>query len=170
MFGGVGNDLDTGLAVCEPDDGNCARFVNDGLGFFGVGEAVRDGDMAVAFGIDTRHLTAEELAMGGGVMPLIDSDIVMNHLMEDGVFDEGFGQVDTDVNTEDEIFVVVTAEETLFAASEGDFAEEAFCMGELDGNRRKGPTEIAGVVLVKAGLNIGNRWFQFKISNLRFKN
>ncbi len=151
-------------------DGDCARFMDDGLGFFGFGEAVRDGDVAVAFGINTRHLTAEELAMGGGVVVLVDGNVIMNHLMEDGVLDEGFWEVNADVDTEDEVFVAVTTEETLLAAGEGDLAEEAFCVGEFDGDRRQRPTKIAGVVLVKAGLDIGNRWFQFKISNLRFKN
>ena len=140
--------------------------MDDGLCFFGLGEAVGDGDVAVSFGIDTRHLTAEELAVGGGVAELVDGNVVMDHLMEDGVFDEGLGKVDTDVYTEDEVFVTVTAEEALFAAGKGDFAEEAFCMGEFDGDRRKRPTEIAGIVLVKAELDIGNRWLQFVIGNL----
>ena len=144
--------------------------MDDGLGFFGLGEAVRDGDMAVAFGIDTRHLAAEEPAVGGGVMPLIDSDIVMDHLMENRVLNEGLGKVNADIYTEDKILIAVTAEEALFATGEGDLAEEAFGVREFDGDRRKGPTKIAGIVLVKAGLDIGNRWFQFKIYNLRFKN
>ena len=61
--------------------------------------------MSVAFGIDTFHLTTEELAVGGGVMKLVDSDVIMDHLMEDGVFDEGFGQVETGVDTENEVLI-----------------------------------------------------------------
>lgn len=148
------NDLDTGFAVRESDDSEDAGLVNDSLRFFGVREAVGDCDVAVTFGIDTRHLAAEELAVSRGVAELVDSDIVMDHLMKDGVFDESFREVDTDVDTKDEILVAVFAEDALFAAGEGDFAEEAFCMGEFDGDRRKRPTEIASVVLVKAGLDI----------------
>ena len=150
------NDLDTGFAVRESDDSEDAGLVNDSLRFFGVREAVGDGDVAVSLGVDSCHLAAEELTVGGGVTPLIDSDIVMDHLMKDGVFNKGFGEVNTDVDAEDEILVAVFAEETLLAAGEGDFAEEAFCMGEFDGDRRKRPTEIAGVVLVKTGLDIGD--------------
>lgn len=147
-----------------------AGLVDDGLCFFGFGKAVGDGDVAISFSVDTRHLTAEELAVDGGVFPLIYSNVVMNHLMKDGVFDEGFGKVNTDIYTEDKILIAVTSKETLFAAGKGDLAEEAFGVGELDGDRWQRPAEIACVVLVKAGLDIRNRWFQFKISNLRFKN
>ena len=50
----------------------------------------------------------------------------MDHLMEDRVLDERFGKVYADVDTEDEVFIAVLAEEALFAAGESDFAEEAF--------------------------------------------
>ena len=108
------------------DDCDHAGLVDDGLGFLGFREAVGDSDVAVSFGIDTRHLAAEELTVNGGVAELVDSDVIMNHLMEDGVFDESFGKVDTDIDPEDKVFVAVFAEETLLAASEGDFAEETF--------------------------------------------
>ena len=110
------NDIDTGFAVRESDDSEDAGLVNDSLRFFGVREAVGDCDVAVTFGIDTRHLAAEELTVNGGVAELVDSDVIMNHLMEDGVFDESFGKVDTNVDTEDEVFVAVSAEEALLAA------------------------------------------------------
>ena len=81
--------------------------------FFGIefeelvlGEAIRDGYMAVAFGVDTLHLAAEKAAVGRGITELVDSDIVMNHLMEDGIFDKVFGQVDTGIDTEDEVIVM----------------------------------------------------------------
>ena len=157
------NDLDTGFAVRESDDSEDAGLVNDSLRFFGVREAVGDSDVAVTFGIDTRHLAAEELTVNGGVAELVDSDVVMNHLMEDGVFDESFGKVDTNVYTKDEILIAVFAKEALFAAGEGNFSKEAFSVGELDGNRGKGTSEETGIVLVKARLDVGNRGFQFKI-------
>ena len=47
----------------------------------------------------------------------------------------------------------------------GHFAEESAGMGEFNGNRRKGTAEIAGVKLVKAGLDVINRrlHLEFKI-------
>ena len=63
-----------------------------------LGEAVRDGYMSVAIGIDARHLAAEKPAVGGGVAKLIDRDIIMDHLMEDGVLNEVFGEVETRVD------------------------------------------------------------------------
>ena len=78
--------------------------------------------------------------------------------MEDGIFDEGFREVNTDIDSKDEILVMETAKEALFAAGKGDLAEETFRMGELDGDRRKRPTEEAGVELVKAGLDVWDGW------------
>ncbi len=57
--------------------------------------------MPVAIGIDARHLTAKEPAVRGCVTKLIDRDIIMDHLMEDGVLDEVFGEVDARVDAED---------------------------------------------------------------------
>lgn len=128
MLGLVGHDFDAYSTIGETDDGDCAGFMDDGLCALGVGEAVGNGDMAVAFCIDTFHLTAEELAVGGSVMELVDRDVIMNHLMEDSIFDEGFGQVNAGIDTEDEVLIAVATEEPLLAASEGDFAEEAFCV------------------------------------------
>ena len=86
--------------------------------FFGIefeelllGEAVRDGYMSVAIGIDARHLAAEKPAVGGGVAKLIDRDKIMDHLMEDGVLDEVFGEVDARVDAEDEVLVSDRSEE-----------------------------------------------------------
>ena len=61
--------------------------------------------MPVSLGIDTRHFPAEELAVRGGVFPLIDSDIVMNHLMDDSVLYEFFGEVEARVDTKDEVLI-----------------------------------------------------------------
>ena len=75
------------------------------------GEAVRDGYMSVAIGIDARHLAAEKPAVGGGVAKLIDRDKIMDHLMEDGVLNEVFGEVETRVDAEDEVLVSDRSEE-----------------------------------------------------------
>ena len=136
MFEVVGDDLDAGFAIGETNEGKGAGFVDDGLGTLVVREAVRDSDMAIAFGVDARHLAAEELTVSGGVLELVDGDEIMDHLMEDGILDEFFWQVDADVDAENEIFVFIAAEEALLAASEGQFAEETLGVGQADGNRR----------------------------------
>ena len=150
----VGNHLDARFAIGESDDCDGAGLMDDGLCALLVGEAMGDGDVTVALGVDTRHVLAEEPAVGGGIAKLVDGNEVMDHLMEDGVLDEGFRQVNTDVDTQDEIFVAVTREETLLAAGECDFAEKTLGMGEFNGNRRKGTTKETGVVLVKTGLYV----------------
>ena len=41
--------------------------------------------MTVSFFVDTRHLGTEEFAMSRGIFPLINRDIIMNHLVQNGV-------------------------------------------------------------------------------------
>lgn len=67
--------------------------------------------MAVTFGIDAFHVLAEETAVGGGVAEVVESDVIVDHLMENGVLDEFFGQVETGIDTEDEILVSNRPEE-----------------------------------------------------------
>ena len=156
VLGVVRDDLDACFAVGEGDEGEGAGFMDDRLCALFVREAVGDGDVTVIEGIDTRHVFAEESAVGGGVAELVDGDVIVDHLMEDGVLDEGFGQVDAGVDAEDEVLIAVAAEETLLAAGEGEFAEEAFGVGEADGDRRKGAVEVTGVVGVEMGLYVGD--------------
>ncbi len=74
--------------------------------------------------------------------------------MEDRVLNEGFWEVNADVYAKDKILVAVLAEETLLAAGEGEFAEEAFGVGEADRDRRELPAEKAGIEVVKTGLYV----------------
>lgn len=67
--------------------------------------------MAVAFVVNALHMLAEEAAVGRGVAEVVESDVIMDHFMEDGVLDEFFGQVKTGIDTEDEILVSNGAEE-----------------------------------------------------------
>ena len=69
-------------------------------------KAVRDGNVARSFGVDTLHFLTEKAAVGRGVAEMVDSDVIMDHLMEDGVFDKVFRQVNTDVDTEDEVIIM----------------------------------------------------------------
>ena len=95
--------------------------------------------MPVAIGIDARHLAAKEPAVGGGVAKLIDRDIIMDHLMEDGVLDEVFSD---------------RSEEPRAAAGKGHFAEEGARVREFDRDRRQGRSKETGVELIKAGLYV----------------
>ena len=94
--------------------------------------------------------------MSGSVAELVNSDVIMDHLMEDGIFDKVFGQVDTGVDTEDKVFVSGRAEEPGAMFGEGEFAKESAGMGELDGDGRQGTAEKTGIELVKAGLDVGD--------------
>lgn len=67
--------------------------------------------MAVTFGIDAFHKLTEKAAVGRSVAKVVESDVIMDHLMEDGVLDEFFGQIKAGINTEDEILVSNGAEE-----------------------------------------------------------
>ena len=148
------HDLNAELTIGETDERKNTGFMNNRLRALGVRETMRDRYMTVPFGVDTCHLTAEELPVNGGVIPLIDSNIIMDHLMEDRVLNEGFWEVNADVYAKDKILVSVLAEETVFAAGEGEFAEEAFGVREADGDGRELPAEKAGIEVVKTGLYV----------------
>ena len=150
----VGNHLDARFAIREGDDCDCAGLMDDGLCALLVGEAMGDGDVTVALGVDTRHVLAEEPAVGGGVAKLVDGNEVMDHLMDDGVLDKVFLQVNTGIDAQDEIFIAVTGKKPLLAAGEGDFAQKAFGVGQSNRYRRKLPTKEAGVVVVEARLYV----------------
>ena len=114
--------------------------------------------MTVSFGIDTRHLATEEPTVGGGVAEVVDSDVIMDHLMENGVFDEVFGQVHAGIDAENKVLIAGCAEEPGAMLGEGQFPQECAGMGKLDRDGRKPTAEEAGVVLVKAGLYVGDGW------------
>ena len=155
----VRHDFNPYSTVGELNDGKSASLMDERLSPLIVRETMRDGDMTIAFRIDTRHLTAKEPAVGRGVTKLVDSDEIMDHLMEDGIFNEGFRQVNARIDTKDKVLVAISTKEPLFAAGKSHFAEKALRVGELDGDWRQRPAEIAGIELVKAGLDVRNRGF-----------
>ncbi len=67
--------------------------------------------MTVAFVVNALHMLAEEAPVGGGVAEVVDSDVIVDHLMEDGVLDEFFGQINAGVDTKNEILIAYRAEE-----------------------------------------------------------
>lgn len=67
--------------------------------------------MAVAFVVNALHMLAEEAPVGGGVAEMVESDVIMDHLMENGILHQLFGQIKAGIDTEDEILVSNGAEE-----------------------------------------------------------
>ena len=63
----AGHDLDANLPIGETDERNNTGFMNDRLRALGVRKTMRDRYMTVSFGVDSRHLTAEELPVNGGI-------------------------------------------------------------------------------------------------------
>ena len=63
----AGYDLNAELTIGETDERNNTGFMNDRLRALGVRKTMGDRDMTVPFSVDSRHLTAEELAVRGGV-------------------------------------------------------------------------------------------------------
>ena len=150
----VRDHLDACLAVREVYEGDSTGLMDDGLAALVVRETMRDGDVTVAPGVDTRHVLAEESTVRRGVAELVDGDVIMNHLMEDGILNEFFRQVNADVDAENEVLVAVAHKKALLAASEGHLAEKTFGMREFDGDRRKLRTKETGIELVKTRLYV----------------
>lgn len=119
--------------------------------------------MPIAFGVDTRHLAPEEFAVRRGVTELINSNIIMDHLVENGILNKFFGQVKAGVDAQFEVLVFPVSEEPFAMLDISDFAEKSAGIRELYGDRRKGTTEETGVVLVKTGLYVRKRGSQFMI-------
>ena len=67
--------------------------------------------MAVTFVVNALHVLAEETAVGRSVAEMVESDVIMDHLMEDGVLDEFFGQIKAGVDAENEILIAYRSEE-----------------------------------------------------------
>lgn len=150
----VRDHLDACLAVGETHEGDSTGLMDDCLRTLLVRQVVRDGYMTVTFGVDARHVLAEEPTVRGSVAELVDGNVIMNHLMEDGILDEGLGQVDTDVDTENEVLVVHRTKEPRTTTCEGHFAEKTLGMREFDGDRRKLRGEETGIELVKTRLYV----------------
>ena len=154
VFALAGNDLDSGLPVGETDEGKDTGFVDCRLRPLRIRQAVGNSDMTVALGIDACHLMTKEPAMRRSVAELVDGDVIMNHLMEDGVLNEFFRQVNTGIDTQDEVLVAVSGKQALSTSSESHLAEEPLGMAESNRDGRKRTAEETGIILVKTGLDV----------------
>ena len=119
-----------------------------------LGQFVGDGDVPVACGVNTLHLLAEEAAVSGRIAEMVDGNVIVDHLMEDGILDERFRQVDAGVDTEDKVLMAYGPKEPCAMLDEGYLAEEGAGVRQFDGDRRQGPVEKAGVVGIEMRLNI----------------
>ena len=113
--------------------------------------------MPVSLLVDPLHLTAEELAVRGGVTQMVHGDVIMNHLMENRVMQQLFRQVITCVDTEHEVRVPPFAKEPCPMLDKRHLSKESTGIGELDRYRRQRSVEITDVILVKTGLYVINR-------------
>ena len=121
--------------------------------------------MSVTFGIDARHFPAEELPVYGCIFPLIESDVVMDHLMNDSILYEFFGEVKARVDAKDEVLISQGSKEPRAPASKCHFSEESASRRKFDRYRRQRVIKEKGIVLVETGLYVRNRRYQW---NLRF--
>ena len=126
--------------------------------------------MTVAFGVDSFHFTAEELAVRGGVAEVVDGNIIVNHLMEDSILDEFFRQIVTGVDAQFEVGIGPFTDRRNSGAKEpgGEreiaafdvrhLAEKGAGIGEFDGDRRQRPVEKADIEVIEMLLNIWQGW------------
>ena len=101
------NDLNAHFAVCERDECEEPLFVHNRLQFFLFCEAMRNGYMPIAGLVNTRHFLSKEFTMRARVFPLIDSNIIVNHLVQNSVFNHFFWQIYTHIDTKGEVGILV---------------------------------------------------------------
>lgn len=113
--------------------------------------------MPVSLLVDPLHLTAEELAVRGGITQMVHGDVIMNHLVQDCVLQQLFRQVETCVDTQFEVRVPPFAKEPCPMLDKRHLSKERTGIGELDRYRRQRSVEITDVILVKTGLYVIDR-------------
>ena len=110
--------------------------------------------MMLSVGVYSCHFAAEQLSVSTRVSPLIDSDIVMNHLMQNSVIYQLFRQVNPRIDPKGEILIPIAPKEPTFAANKSDLSQETFGIGQFDRDRRQCTPEKTGVIFVKSGLYV----------------
>ena len=153
----VRNDFYAGLSVRKMHNGHRTHLMDNCLRALLVRQPMRDRYMP-SLCIDTHHFATEELAVHTRVAPLIDGNIVMNHLMQDSVLDQCLRKINTHIDAEHEVLVPIATEQALFAARKRHFAEKAFRVAEFDWQRRQLAFEIGRVVFIKSRLYVFDCW------------
>ena len=159
MFFLIGHDLHAQLSIRKMYDRHRAFLMDRGLRFLRFIEAMGDGNMPMPLFVDTHHFCTKKTTVRRGVFPLIDSDIVMNHLVQDRVLHQVFRQVNPYIDAQHKILISVPAEEALPLAYKRHFSQESFRMTELNRQGRQRPIKILPVVLLKSRLYVFYRRF-----------
>jgi len=116
------NDLDACSAVRKSDNSHYTAFMHTRLRLLCFCKAVADGYMAVALTVDTLHLTAEEPAVCRGVRPLVVSNVIVDHLMQNRVVHYLLRQINTHIDAQYEIRVLIPGEQPLSLADKAYFS------------------------------------------------
>ena len=162
--GDVGEDFDADAAVFQRDAGHHALdgflAFRDGLGLqlrlLLGSEPVGDGDVPAIFVVEFLHSGSEELAVGGSVAPLVDQNLVVDHLVQENVLEFVFGEIVLRADADAEIVVFEPAEE-LPSLLVGAGAETADGAAQLERDGRQGAAEISVVKRFETFLQKGER-------------
>ena len=65
--------------------------------------------MPIAHAVYPLHICSKEFSMRRGVAELVITDIIVNHLVENGVFHHIFRQIDTGIDIQREIRIATRA-------------------------------------------------------------
>ena len=95
--------------------------------------------------------------MGGGVGELVHTDVIVDHLMEDGVFHFLLRQVEGCADFQHETIFLHFAEE-LDAAPVAQLPEERAGTAHLDGEWWELPIEAEAIEFIEFGLDEADGW------------
>ena len=117
---------------------------------------VRDGKVAAKPLIDPFHQSAEERPVRRGVRQLVESDVVMDHFVDDGIFQHLLRHLDPSVDAQREVEVLHLSVRPS-APFEATRSEECLRIAQTDTRHRKLTRKELPVKLLKLLLDIGNR-------------
>ena len=120
-------------------------------------------DMPFETLVDVIHHLPKDLAMSTRVLNAVEMDIIMYHLMDDGILHFIFRQVKTDADTETEIVEFhLTEQFPSFLIYK--HAKEGLGIAKLNGKNREFIIKNKMIKLPKLILNVFYCWFHFVIA------
>ena len=151
-----GQYFDACPAIVEGDDGNDVVADALVLQLFALflGALVGNGDMPAKLAIDVVHDLAEERAVCRGVFQLVVADVIVYHLVDDGIFHNVFGQVDTGIDAQAEVVEFSSAKE-LTAFLIHTLSEEGLGIAQLNRQHGEFTAKHLAVELLKFLLYVG---------------
>ncbi len=123
-------------------------------------EACGDANMAIAHTVNPLGMRTKQFPMRRGVAELVIADVVVNHLVENGVFYHLFGQIDTGIYMQHEVCIAACAV-WLQHALKRNPPQVTFGVAQPHRQQRQRTIEIEMVVLVETRVDIGNSRNQF---------